>query len=262
MATTTTAPTTPAPNAAQIETPGPARPGKGRFHDPYFWHKLHSLTGILPIGVFLVQHLIANSLALHGDSIADRAASYNAVIKVFGYLPFVAVLEIVVIYLPILYHSLYGLFIAAYGKYNVGAYSYGRNWQYTLQRLSGVLALIYIGVHVYNTSIQKYILEWHHHVNPSYAISYQAMAAQNASTGYFLFAAVGIVATVYHFSFGLWNFCIRWGLTISRRSQIMMSYVAAGVFLIFSVIGLWTLTSFHEAGRNPAALPSLTTNHP
>ncbi len=261
MATTTTAPT-PAPTAAQIETPGPARPAKAKFHDPYFWHKLHSLTGILPIGIFLIQHLIANSYALHGDTLVQRVDSYNTVIKVFGYLPFVAVLEILIIYVPILFHSFYGLFITAYGKYNVGAYSYGRNWQYTLQRVSGVLALIYIGVHVYNTSIQKYVLEWHHQVNPTYAISYQAMAAQNANNWYFLFAAVGIVATVFHFSSGLWNFCIRWGLTISRRSQIAMGYIAAGVFLIFSTIGLWTLTSFHYAGKDAAALPPLTTNHP
>ena len=150
---------------------------KSRLHDPYIWHKLHSLSGILPIGLFMVQHLIANSYALRGEG------AYNTVVKVFGYLPFVAVLEITVIYLPILYHSIYGFYIAAYGQSNVGAYSYGRNWLYFLQRVSGVIAFFYIGFHIYNTSIMKYIQQWGGNPHPEQAIQYASMIGQMANHG-------------------------------------------------------------------------------
>ena len=147
---------TPEPKTANNETSNQ----QGRLHDPYLWHRLHSASGIFPIGFFLLQHLIANSYALRG------AGAYNTVIKVYGGLPFVAVLEIALIYVPILYHSIYGIWITAYGQANLGKYQYGRNWMYFLQRVSGVIAFFYIGYHVWNTSLQKYILLWQHNPDP------------------------------------------------------------------------------------------------
>ena len=32
----------------------------------YFWHKLHSLTGIIPIGFYMIQHLVLNSFSFAG----------------------------------------------------------------------------------------------------------------------------------------------------------------------------------------------------
>ena len=220
---------------------------KAGLHDPFIWHKLHSLSGIVPIGVFLVQHLIANSYALRG------ANAYNTVIAVYSYLPFVVLLEIGIIYLPILYHSIYGFYITAYGQPNVGSYKYVRNWMYFLQRVSGVIAFFYIGFHLWNTSIQKYIAQWQGSPNPESVISYQAMSAQMANPWMFAVYIIGITATVFHFSNGIWNFCIRWGLTISDRSQKASAYVCAGIFLVLTGIGIWTSASLRAAGLNPDA---------
>jgi succinate dehydrogenase / fumarate reductase cytochrome b subunit len=228
---------------------------QGKLRDPYFWHKLHSLSGIVPIGIFLLQHLIANSYALRG------AAAYNTVIAVFGYLPFVAVLEIVIIYIPILYHSFYGIYITAHGQANLGRYSYGRNWMYFLQRVSGVIAFFYIGFHIWNTSIQKYIMEWRHLPNPEGAISYQMMSAQMANPWFFAAYFIGITATVFHFTNGLWNFCIRWGLTISARSQRLNAYFCWGLFALFTLIGLATLISLHNAGVNGVPTSAVALAH-
>ncbi|BDI32703.1 succinate dehydrogenase cytochrome B558 [Capsulimonas corticalis] len=212
--------------------------------DPYLWHKLHSLSGILPIGIFLMQHLIANSYALRGPG------AFETVVKVFGYLPFVAILEIVIIYIPILYHGIYGIFIAAHGQQNLGSYSYGRNWMYFLQRISGVIAFFYIGFHVWNTSLQRYFLEWQGSPDPGKAIGWESMAGQFADPLFFAFYVIGITATVFHFANGIWNFCIRWGVTISPRSQKISAYVCAGIFAVFTLIGLATANRFRVAGLN------------
>ena len=216
--------------------------GSGSLHDPYLWHKLHSASGIFPIGFFLLQHLLANSYALRG------AGAYNDVIKVYGGLPFVAVLEIVVIYLPILYHSIYGIWITAYGQPNLGKYQYGRNWMYFLQRVSGVIAFFYIGYHVWNTSLQKYVLLWHHDPHPEQAIQYHAMSLQMADPLHFWIQAIGIVASVFHFTNGLWNFCIRWGITISAHSQRLNQYVCWGLFFVFAGMGLWSIAHLRADG--------------
>lgn len=215
---------------------------KGRLHDNYLWHRLHSASGIFPIGFFLLQHLIANSYALRG------AGAYNTVIKVYGGLPFVAVLEVVLIYVPILYHSIYGIWITAYGQANLGRYGYGRNWMYFLQRVSGIIAFFYIGYHVWNTSLQKYFLLWQHNPNPEQAISYAAMSAQMADPLHFGIQAIGIVATVFHFTNGLWNFCIRWGITISAHSQRLNQYVCWGLFFVFTLMGLATINHLRIDG--------------
>lgn len=222
----------------------------GRLCDPYLWHRLHSASGIFPLGFFLLQHLLANSYALRGEG------AYNTVIKVYGGLPFVAVLEVVLIYIPILYHSIYGFWITAYGQPNLGRYSYGRNWLYFLQRMSGVIAFFYIGYHVWNTSLQKYFLLWHGDPNPERAIQYAAMAHQMADPVHFVIQAVGIVATVFHFTNGLWNFCIRWGFTISARSQRMNQYICWALFFAFTGMGLWSIAHLRADGVDNARTES------
>ena len=222
----------------------------GRLHDPYLWHRLHSASGIFPIGVFLLQHLLANSYALRGP------AAYNTVVKVFGYLPFVAVLEILVIYVPLLFHSVYGFWIAAYAQPNLGKYQYGRNWMYFLQRASGVVAFFYIGYHVWHTSFAKYWLQWHGDPRPEAAIQYAAMAHNLASPWTLAIYAAGIIATVFHFTNGLWNFCIRWGITISAHSQRLNQFVCWGLFFMFTGIGLWTAAHLHFDGVRHIATAS------
>ena len=225
---------------------------RGRLHDPFLWHKLHSASGIFPIGLFLVQHLIANSYALRGPD------AYNTVVKVFGYLPFVAVLEVLIIYVPILYHSIYGFWITAYAQPNLGKYQYGRNWMYFLQRLSGVIAFFYIGYHVWHTSLAKYWAQWHGSAHPDEMINYAHMAHALASPWVLAIYAVGIVGTVFHFTNGLWNFCIRWGITISAHAQRMNQFVCWGLFAVLSFIGLWTIVNLHLNGVRGTALPSPT----
>ena len=69
----------------------------------FIWHKLHSLLGIVPIGAFLLEHLLSNFEALKGP------IAYGEQVKFLNSLPLVRVLEWVFIFLPILYHGIYGV---------------------------------------------------------------------------------------------------------------------------------------------------------
>ena len=77
----------------------PLRAGQGT---SFLWRKLHSLLGIIPIGAFLLEHLLSNFEALKGP------AAYGAQVKFLNSLPLVRVLEWVFIFLPLLYHGIYG----------------------------------------------------------------------------------------------------------------------------------------------------------
>ena len=117
----------------------PLRAGKGY---TFVLRKLHSLLGIIPIGAFLLEHLLSNFEALKGP------AAYAAQVRFLNSLPLVRVLEWSLIFIPLAYHALYGVYIALRGKSNVVYYPWAGNWMYMTQRWTGYIAFIYIIQHV------------------------------------------------------------------------------------------------------------------
>ena len=54
----------------------------------FFWRRLHSLSGIIPVGAFLVEHFISNAFATNGPY------AYADQVKFLSGLPFVLFLEV------------------------------------------------------------------------------------------------------------------------------------------------------------------------
>lgn len=191
--------------------------------------RLHSLLGVLPLGVFLIQHLVVNHFATRSEEAFNTASAF------MGNLPFVIFLEIFVIYIPILFHGIYGIYIAFTAKYNVGSYSTYRNWMFLLQRISGVVAFIFIAIHVYQTRIQLFFGE---------EVNFDMVHQIVSNPLWLVFYIVGIVATVYHFANGLWAFMVTWGFTQSDKSQRIMTYVSMIIFVVVSFIGVQAILAF------------------
>ncbi len=191
--------------------------------------RLHSLLGVIPLGVFLIQHLLVNHFATRGEEAFNAASSF------MGNLPFVLFLEIFIIYIPILFHGIYGIYIAFTAKYNVGQYSTYRNWMFLLQRVSGVIAFIFIAIHVYQTRVQVFFGE---------EVNFDMVHQIVSNPAWLVFYIIGIMATVYHFANGLWSFMVTWGFTQSDKSQRVMSYVTAVIFVVVSFIGVQAILAF------------------
>ena len=231
------------------------QPGsRAHFRDSFVLHKLMSLTGIFPIGFFMIQHLIANSYSLRGRT------EFNTVVAVFGYLPFVAILEWAIVFIPIIFHAIYGLFIVAEMQGpggNTNHYNYGRNWLYVLQRWTGVIALAYIAYHTIDTWGVKKLFELQQNHEAGFrAISYDAMMWRFGSLGYTLLYIIGISAASFHLGNGLFNFCIRWGLTIGAAAQKISAVLWSGVGFALAVIGIWTSLNFYALAQRPYVDPS------
>lgn len=232
------------------------QPGsRARFRDSYLLHKLHSLTGIVPIGAFMVFHLVANSYSLRGE------AEFNTTVKTIGYAPFVGLLEIVAIAVPILFHAIYGLFLVAEMEGpggNVAHYGYTRNWLYWLQRVSGVLALAYLLFHTVDTSLFK--RWWDLTASPEMgfqSISYAAMAYRFTQGWYLAFYLVGIAAASFHLGNGLFNFSIRWGIAIGKEAQRIAAGLGWAVGLGLTVLGCWIAIHFALVGQQYKGYASL-----
>ncbi|MEH7128392.1 MULTISPECIES: succinate dehydrogenase cytochrome b558 subunit [Neobacillus] len=195
----------------------------------FVYRRLHSLLGVIPIGIFVMQHLVVNHYATVGVESFNKAANF------MGNLPFRYVLETVIIYLPILFHAIYGLYIAFTAKNNASQYGFFRNWMFLLQRVSGVITLIFIAWHVWETRIAAAF---------GNEVNFQMMQDILSSPFMFAFYVVGIISAIFHFANGLWSFFVSWGITVSPRSQVISTYVTIVIFLALSYVGVTTLLAF------------------
>lgn len=192
--------------------------------------RLHSFLGVVPIGLFLIIHFTVNWFATRGAESFNKAASF------MENLPYLLVFEIVFIYLPILFHAIYGVYIAFQAKNNVNRFGYFRNWMFFLQRWSGIFLVIFIAWHVWETRIAMAL-----HLK---TLSFQMMANILANPGMFVFYVIGVLAAVFHFSNGLWSFCVTWGISVTPRAQKLTTYFTVAVFIFMAIVGIGALFAF------------------
>lgn len=191
--------------------------------------RLHSLLGVIPIGLFLIFHLTINFTATLGEETFNKAA------HAIEYVPMLWLVEWVVIYLPLLFHAIYGIYIAFTAKNNLGRFGYFRNWMFMLQRLTGIITLIFLVWHIWQTRIQKAL---------GAEVNYDMMADIFSSPFMIGFYIVGVVSAIFHFANGLWSFAVSWGLAITPRSQQIVTYVTLVIFVLLTYVGIRAIFAF------------------
>lgn len=227
----------------------------------FLLRRLHSLTGVVPIGAFLLVHLTTNSSIVWGllsgghDAEHLGVATFQHEVNFIHSLPFLILIEVFGLWLPIAFHSILGVYYAMSGRNNAASYPYADNWRYTLQRISGYVGVLFIFYHVATlrwgwTFLVPGGTEW----SSEYASSTLAMALQGSAQGLTaagvavsIFYMLGVSLLVFHLANGLWTAAITWGLTISQRAQQRWAWVCAalGVALMgmawSALIGFMTL---------------------
>jgi succinate dehydrogenase / fumarate reductase cytochrome b subunit len=194
------------------------------------------------VGGFLLFHFWTNAKALQGQERFDAAVSE------ISHMPYLPVLELGLVVLPLAFHAVYGVKLALEGRPNVGRYTYSRNWMYAAQRITGLLALAFIVWHVSELWVPRFTGEM---VEEAY---YPTLCANLSATRYglplgalgYLF---GIAATVFHFANGLWGFLVSWGITVSRRAQRVSATVFGIIGLVLFLLGGNTAIYFATGSR-------------
>jgi succinate dehydrogenase / fumarate reductase cytochrome b subunit len=207
----------------------PLRAGEGH---SFLLRKLHSLSGIIPIGAFLVEHLVSNFEALKGP------AAYAAQVKFLNGLPFVRVLEWAFIFLPLLYHALYGVFIWLRGKSNVIYYPWAGNWMYLTQRWTGLIAFAYIAQHVWRQRFSGVNLPEH----PGAA--FHKVQVELSNPWMLAVYVIAMIAICWHFSYGVWLFAAKWGITPGDKARKRFGYLCTAGGIVLAAIGLASIYAF------------------
>lgn len=200
--------------------------------DRHFWaRRLHSLTGIVPVGGFLAFHLYENHTATQGAEVYNRSA------RALQEIPFAVALEILVIALPLFYHAVYGLFVTGTARPNPISYPYLRNWMYFSQRVTGIVLFAFIVFHYWTTRLVQ--LRDHESLD-----LFRLVQSTVANPWLYAFYLAGILSATLHFANGIWSFSIVWGITVGPRAQRRMMFVSAAVFVLLSFLGVRAISAF------------------
>lgn len=265
--------------------PAPASP----FAKHYFLlRRLHSLSGIVPIGIFLFPHLFTNSSIMWGRWISPTnpeaplvkgVTLFQEEVNFIHSTPFLFLIEVFGIWLPLAFHAGFGFYIAKQAHLNTNAYGYQDNWRYVWQRLTGYLAFVFIFLHLAS-------LRWGWTFGGLFP-SFDPKAASSTLAAHFQQGGMGIamaafylvctLAIVFHFANGLWTAGITWGLTLSAPAMKRWGQVCASVGIVLAVAGVMSVYGFatldvatarevearkHDsAATSPAAMPAPTETH-
>ncbi len=207
--------------------------------------RLHSLSGLVPVGAYMTVHLLVNA------SLANGAGAFqNNVNQIHSLGDFLPVVEWAFIFLPIIFHAVVGVWIIQSGKSNIDRYRYSGNFRYAMQRWTGVIAILFIFFHVFHLHGWFHADYWLKNVAEPLGMAnfrpYNAASTLAAAlSGYLwpVFYLVGVLACIYHFANGVWTAGITWGVWVSPKAQQWATYACTGGGVLLTVVGLTALFS-------------------
>jgi succinate dehydrogenase / fumarate reductase cytochrome b subunit len=153
-------------------------------------------------------------------------------------LPLVILLEIFFIWLPLLYHGVYGLYVAFQARNNITNYSFFRNQMFVWQRITGVLTFLFVVWHFAETRLQ--VALGNVPKEELGALIHQILSNPIALTLYI----IGVIAASFHFCNGMWAFLVSWGITVGPKAQRISTYVWMIAFVIMSSMFIAALLAF------------------
>ena len=213
-----------------------------RLSRTFVLRKLHQLSGIVPLGLFLLEHFYTNSKALAGE------ASFNEAVKDLQSIPYILLVEIGGIFIPLIYHAVYGLVITIEARPNNLAYPYPRNWFYLIQRITGIILFFFITFHVLNFRFG--MVPGLNTVSVAHepGRAFEIVAGEFRMVPIFLVYMVGIISTVWHFANGIWLFLVDWGITIGERAQRLTGYACIAFGVVLLLVGINAAVAFVRPG--------------
>jgi succinate dehydrogenase / fumarate reductase cytochrome b subunit len=225
--------------------------------------RLHSLSGLVPVGAFLCMHLATNASVLGGGQVFQENVD-----RIHALGPLLPIVEWTFIFLPLIFHAIVGVMIIRTGLPNTSSYSYSGNVRYTLQRATAWIALAFIMYHVFHMHGWFHFEPWlktakglggaqfdPHNAADSAALALNSVVIQ-------ILYAIGILASVYHLANGIWTSGITWGLWVTPAAQRRADWVCLAFGLLLAAVGLGALTGFSTFKPETPAAEAKSTDAP
>ncbi|MFN4242601.1 MAG: hypothetical protein ACK4PI_05120 [Tepidisphaerales bacterium] len=216
----------------------------------FYLRRLHSLTGIL-FGGYIMVHLLINATLVEGAREDGMPTVFQQQVDKIHSLPFLLYIELGMIFLPLIFHTLYGLYISFQGHSNPLNYSFAKNWFYVAQRWSAIIIMFFAAFHVltFKGLIPGELGTRLTFVPHEYATQSTINHMHAAWWVGWVVYPLGVLAATFHLANGFWTGAISWGLTISKQAQQRFGYLCVAIFVFTTVCG------FAALGTSLAAKP-------
>jgi succinate dehydrogenase/fumarate reductase cytochrome b subunit (b558 family) len=206
--------------------------------------RLHAITGVLPVGIFLAVHLWINAKATQGP------AQYGRLVSALQTFPGIHVLEVSLILLPLSFHAGFGAYLTLNRAHSLPR-PYAKPWTRSMQRLTGALTLVFLIYHLCEFRLRVLVGS----MTP--ADFFPTLTSSLSSTTSFGIPAVagayllGLAATSYHFANGLASFCVRYCNVATERGSLFVGAACTAIGAVCFLVGANTVVYFATGGTFP-----------
>ena len=197
------------------------------YNTTFYLRRLHSLCGLILLGGVLIEHLLTNASALAGP------AAFNQGLEMMELIPkpiFIGI-EIGMYAIPLLFHGIYGIYIALQANNNQGRFNYQRNWMFTLQRWTAWYLVVFLIYHV------GYLRIYTKGITGT-PISYELLAGYFANPLIAALTTLGMICAIFHFCNGITTFCMTWGIAKGPRIQTAVSNISMALCAVLCLLTL------------------------
>jgi succinate dehydrogenase / fumarate reductase cytochrome b subunit len=87
------------------------------------------------------------------------------------------------------------------------------------------------------------------HADPT--LSFGKVQHEVFLTPLFLFYVIGLITASWHFAYGIWLFCVKWGVVTGDGAQKRLLAICLAFFFVMTGVGLASLTSFRSHAQQP-----------
>jgi succinate dehydrogenase / fumarate reductase, cytochrome b subunit len=209
----------------------------GRRADPTFLRaRLGSLLAVAPLGVWTIAHLWNNLSAFSGGAAWQREVTeYSHPLAFFA--------TSLVALLPLAFHTVWGVARILTARPNNVRYKFFANVKYTLQRLSAIGVLLFLGAHVWLAFLEPRML----HARPEPFADIATQMHHHLPT--LVVYVLGVLGVAYHLANGLHSFAMGWGIVTSRSALRKLEGVTIATFVVLLGLGWAPIYALWEAGR-------------
>ena len=219
---------------------------------PLLKSRLGSFLAVVPLTFWVINHLWDNLSAFQAlGERGDGGAAWQEAVTSYRH-PFSMVLTFIIVLLPLLIHTGWGLMRLFTFKPNLGAYPNYGNLKYILQRITAVGALFFIGAHMWLAFLHPRLVEG----NPEpFSDIAREMHHHMPTLVVYLLGTLGVC---YHLANGLQGFAMGWGILASERSMRRFEPWSILLFLVLLAMAWGAIFALYTAGANippPATVP-------
>ncbi|WP_257452238.1 succinate dehydrogenase [Archangium lipolyticum] len=202
---------------------------------PLLQSRLGSFLAVVPLSIWVVNHLWDNLAAWQG------AEAWQSAVTQYKH-PYAQAATFLIVLLPLLLHTGWGIVRMLSFKPNNAAYPYYGNLKYIVQRVAGLGVLFFLGAHMWLAFLHPRLVQGH--PEPFSDIAREMHFHTPTIVVYLL----GVLGTAYHIANGLQGFAMGWGLLASERSMRRFEPWSIAIFLVLLAMGWGAIFALYKAG--------------